>query len=70
MSTSHNRTSKPAHDRLQGVALLDDPIHNEYTTFTLAERRDCRPEGLLPHAFETLDRQVERVMQQLEAQTD
>src|SRR5262245_16943524 len=53
--------------RLRSVALLDDPIRNKGTAFTPAERRDYSLEGLLPHAVETLDRQLERVMQHLEA---
>lgn len=54
-------------DSLRGVALLDDPIHNKGTAFTLEERRQYGLEGLLPHAVESLDRQVERVMEHLDA---
>src|SRR5271155_2069673 len=54
-------------DHLQGQALLDDPVRNKGTAFTLEERRKYRLEGLLPPAVESLDRQVERVMQHLEA---
>ena len=50
-----------------GPALLDDPRRNKGTAFTLEERRKYRLEGLLPHAVESLDRQVERVMQHLDA---
>src|SRR5215813_13850418 len=53
--------------RLRSVALLDDPIRNKGTAFTPAERREYGLEGLLPHVVETLDRQLERVMQHLEA---
>jgi malate dehydrogenase (oxaloacetate-decarboxylating)(NADP+) len=54
-------------DSLRGVALLDDPIRNKGTAFTSEERRRYGLEGLLPHTVENLDRQVERVMEHLEA---
>jgi malate dehydrogenase (oxaloacetate-decarboxylating)(NADP+) len=52
---------------LRGHALLDDATLNRETAFTDNERRRFGLEGLLPPAIETLDRQVERVMRQLEA---
>jgi malate dehydrogenase (oxaloacetate-decarboxylating)(NADP+) len=54
-------------DALRGIALLDDPIRNKGTAFTSEERRRSGLEGLLPHAVENLDRQVERVMEHLDA---
>jgi malate dehydrogenase (oxaloacetate-decarboxylating)(NADP+) len=54
-------------DALRGVALLDDPVRNKGTAFTAEERRQYGLEGLLPHAVENLDRQVERVMEHLDA---
>jgi malate dehydrogenase (oxaloacetate-decarboxylating)(NADP+) len=54
-------------DPLHGVALLGDPVYNKGTAFTLQERRQFGLEGLLPHAVETLDRQVERVLEHLNA---
>ena len=54
-------------DTLRGVGLLDDPIRNKGTAFTSEERRQYGLEGLLPHAVENLDRQVERVMEHLDA---
>jgi malate dehydrogenase (oxaloacetate-decarboxylating)(NADP+) len=51
----------------RGAALLDDPRRNKGTAFSPQERRHYGLEGLLPHAVESLDRQVERVMQHLEA---
>ncbi len=54
-------------DTLRGVALLDDPIRNKGTAFTSEERHRYGLEGLLPHAVENLDRQVERVMEHLDA---
>jgi malate dehydrogenase (oxaloacetate-decarboxylating)(NADP+) len=54
-------------DDLKSHALLNDPVRNKGTAFTPEERRKYGLEGLLPHAVETLDRQVERVMQHLDA---
>jgi malate dehydrogenase (oxaloacetate-decarboxylating)(NADP+) len=47
--------------------LLDDPTRNKGTAFTAEERRQYGLEGFLPHAVESLDRQVERVMGHLDA---
>jgi len=52
---------------LRGQALLDTPTLNKGTAFTLEERREYGLEGLLPHTVETLDRQLERVLQHLDA---
>jgi malate dehydrogenase (oxaloacetate-decarboxylating)(NADP+) len=62
-------TAKAAvHDnRLHGVELLSDPAFNKGTAFSLEERRQLGLEGLLPHAVENLDRQVERVLEHLDA---
>lgn len=60
-------TKTQSSDTLRGVALLDDPIRNKGTAFTSEERRRYGLEGLLPHAVENLDRQVERVMEHLDA---
>ncbi len=56
-------------DAARGVALLEDPIANKGTAFNPDERRRLGLEGLLPHAVESLDRQLERVMQHLDAKT-
>jgi malate dehydrogenase (oxaloacetate-decarboxylating)(NADP+) len=50
-----------------GLALLDDPISNKGTAFTVKERSEFGLEGLLPPSVESLDRQVERVMHHLDA---
>jgi malate dehydrogenase (oxaloacetate-decarboxylating)(NADP+) len=50
-----------------GVALLNDPTRNKGTAFTPAERTAYGLDGLLPQAVETLDRQLERVLEQLDA---
>src|SRR5713226_7221223 len=54
-------------DNLPHQELLNDPVRNKGTAFTLEERRRYRLEGLLPYAVDTLDRQVERVTGPLEA---
>ena len=54
-------------ESLHGVALLDDPVRNKGTAFSPEERRRYGLEGLLPHSVESLDRQLERVMEHLDA---
>jgi malate dehydrogenase (oxaloacetate-decarboxylating)(NADP+) len=54
-------------DNLPHHELLNDPVRNKGTAFTLEERRKYGLEGLLPHSIDTLDRQVERVMGHLDA---
>ena len=51
----------------RGEALLNDPVNNKGTAFTAEERRKYGLEGLLPHAVESLDRQLERVLGHLDA---
>lgn len=46
---------------LTGRALLKDPVRNKGTAFTRQQRHDLGLEGLLPHAVESVDRQLERV---------
>ncbi len=53
---------------LHGAELLNDPVQSKGTAFTLDERHALGLEGLLPHAVETLDRQFERAMGQLDKQ--
>jgi malate dehydrogenase (oxaloacetate-decarboxylating)(NADP+) len=50
-----------------GQPLLNNPVHNRDTAFTEEERRDYGLEGLLPHAVESLERQVQRAFLNLEA---
>ncbi len=54
-------------DNLPHQELLNDPVRNKGTAFTIEERRRYRLEGLLPYSVDTLDRQVERVTGHLEA---
>ncbi|MBI1729012.1 NAD-dependent malic enzyme [Candidatus Acetothermia bacterium] len=49
----------------RGFALLNDPVRNRGTAFTEAERRRLGLEGLLPHAVESIDRQMQRVKEHL-----
>src|SRR5271169_183113 len=67
IETTPKISSAEAAHGVKGIALLDDPVRNKDTAFTLEERRKYRLEGLLPHAVESLDRQVERAMQHLDA---
>src|ERR1700730_2957434 len=66
--THHARDQRPEQRHgLSGAALLNDPIGNKGTAFSNEERRTYQLEGLLPHAVESLDRQLERVMAHLDA---
>jgi len=47
--------------------MLDDPALNKGTAFTVEERRRYGLEGLLPQSVEGINRQVERVMEHLDA---
>ena len=49
-----------------GAALLDDPVRNKGTAFTIAERKEYGLEGLLPPTVETIERQMERVLGHLD----
>lgn len=53
-----------------GLSLLHDPIRNKGTAYTVQQRRELGIEGLLPPAVESLERQVDRVLQQLDGKTD
>jgi len=64
------RAPLPANAALTGAALLHDPMLNKGTAYSRDERRKLGLEGLLPHAVETLDRQVERVMAHLDTLED
>ena len=52
---------------IRGTELLDDSRRNKGTAFSQQEREAYGLVGLLPHAVESLDRQVERIMGHLEA---
>jgi malate dehydrogenase (oxaloacetate-decarboxylating)(NADP+) len=63
----HAKREKELQPNLRGPELLDSPALNKGTAFTQEERREYGLEGLLPHAVETIDRQLERVMDHLDA---
>ena len=50
--------------------LLHNPRRNKGTAFTEEERRDLHIEGLIPPVVETMDRQVDRVIAQMDAASD
>jgi malate dehydrogenase (oxaloacetate-decarboxylating)(NADP+) len=58
--------TKPV-DVLHGAALLGDPIRNKGTAFTREERSLYGLDGLLPYSVDTVDQQVERVLEHLDA---
>jgi malate dehydrogenase (oxaloacetate-decarboxylating)(NADP+) len=61
--SSHNSPSDTI--SLRGLSLIGMPSLNKGTAFTEAERAELGLEGLLPPAVETIERQHERVLQQL-----
>jgi malate dehydrogenase (oxaloacetate-decarboxylating)(NADP+) len=67
MTTMTKTVDKESLEDLAGLALLNEPAHNKGTAFTEAERRRFGLEGFLPHAVESLERQVERVLGHLDA---
>ncbi|MBV9183334.1 MAG: NAD-dependent malic enzyme, partial [Acidobacteria bacterium] len=50
----------------RGISLLNDSARNHDTAFSPEERRRYAIEGLLPHAYESLERQAERVLRHLD----
>ncbi len=49
-----------------GYKILQDPLRNKGTAFTLEEREKYKLNGLLPSAVETLDTQLLRINEQIE----
>ena len=62
-----NEFSKISPSGVRGSELLNDHVRTHGTAFTVEERHQNGLEGLLPPAVETLQRQSERVGQQLDA---
>ncbi len=60
---SNDRSEK--YSELRGLALLESPKLTKGTAFTLEERHALGLEGLLPPSVETIDKQHQRVLQQL-----
>ena len=69
IETTTKISGAEAADGVKGIALLNDSERNHDTAFAPAERRAYGIEGLLPYAYETLDRQAERALRHLEAKT-
>jgi malate dehydrogenase (oxaloacetate-decarboxylating)(NADP+) len=69
IQTATTFSHSEAEDGVRGIALLNGDNRNHDTAFSPAERRAFGIEGLLPHAYETLERQTERVLRHLEAKT-
>jgi malate dehydrogenase (oxaloacetate-decarboxylating)(NADP+) len=61
-----NEFSKISLPGARGPELLNDHVRTHGTAFTVEERRQNGLEGLLPPAVETMQRQSERVGQQLD----
>ncbi|MCF6312688.1 MAG: NAD-dependent malic enzyme [Verrucomicrobiales bacterium] len=56
--------TRPLYIRYAGPVLLETPLLNKGSAFTLQERRAFNLEGLLPYQIETIEQQVERSYQQ------
>ncbi|RXJ74283.1 NAD-dependent malic enzyme [Veronia nyctiphanis] len=59
-----NNQKRPLYIPYAGPALLETPLLNKGSAFTLEERMYFNLEGLLPEAIETIDEQAERAYQQ------
>ncbi len=55
---------RPLYIRYAGPVLLETPLLNKGSAFTLKERRAFNLEGLLPYQIESIEQQVERSYQQ------
>jgi malate dehydrogenase (oxaloacetate-decarboxylating)(NADP+) len=62
MSDASKRQPQPSAVHPRGSALLQEPLLNKGTAFTVAEREAMGLRGLLPPHVHTLDEQVSRVM--------
>ena len=60
-------SSFEAKNGAKGISVLNDSARNHDTAFSPEERRRYAIEGLLPHAYESLERQAERVLRHLDA---
>jgi malic enzyme len=56
--------------RLRGAQLLNHPMYNRSTAFTLEERRHLGLEGLLPDVVSTLEQQAQRAYRNIVRKSD
>ncbi len=59
-------TGRPQPEGLSGIALLHDARRNRSTAFSHAERDELGLTGLLPEGVESEDRQLQRVLEQID----
>jgi malate dehydrogenase (oxaloacetate-decarboxylating) len=57
---------RPLYITFAGPVLLETPLLNKGSAFSLRERQQFNLEGLLPHAIETIEEQATRAYQQLQ----
>ena len=69
-STTSTRTRHGAVELPRGIALLQNPLFNQGTAFTKAERETLGLRGLLPPRVHTQEEQVLRVMLNLRKKPD
>ena len=59
-------TKRPLYISYAGPLLLETPLLNKGSAFTVEERLTFNLEGLLPEAIEGIDEQAKRAYQQLQ----
>jgi hypothetical protein len=62
--------SIPVRTAQHGVDIMHDPLWNKGLAFDLSERDRLGLRGLLPAAFNTIERQSKRVLKQIDEQPD
>jgi malic enzyme len=64
------RRGNPLSVALRGFELLREPLYNKGSAFTVRERLELGLEGLLPTGVNTMDRQVQKMRNELKKYTD